>query len=282
MVIDSDIYRKQGISQGQRQEPLLAVRGNIYDTKNVPLTRNIIQIKDKARFADLIYESTGRKSDFYLNKLNSKADFVYLERNLRKEKVALILGQRISGLVIDREFRRSYPHNNIGSQIIGFTDVDDKGLIGIEKEFNGYLEGKNGWVVKQVDGEGRAQVKTNFPIKDPVDGSNIQLTINLEYQSILQEELARRIEESKAKGAMGILMDPQTGAILAMTSLPDFDPNQHDFYPLENQKIRVVTDQFEPGSTYKIVAATAAVATKKYLFMMNFIARTVNSRLQGK
>ena len=96
-----------------------------------------------------------------------------------------------------------------------------------------------------------------------VDGSNIQLTINLEYQSILQEELARRIEESKAKGAMAILMDPQTGAILAMSSLPDFDPNQHDSYPVENQKIRVITDQFEPGSTYKIVAATAAVATRK-------------------
>ena len=269
MVIDSDVYRKQGISQGQRQERLLAVRGNIYDTNNVPLTRNIIhysvaahpsKINDKAKFADLISESTGRESDFYLNKLNSKADFVYLERNLRKEKVALILGQRHSGLVIDRKFRRSYPHNHVGSQIIGFTDVDDKGLIGIEKEFNGFLEGRNGWVVKQVNGEGRTQVKTSFPIKNPVDGSNIQLTINLEYQSILQEELARRIEESKAKGAMGILMDPQTGAILAMSSLPDFDPNQHESYPVENQKIRVITDQFEPGSTYKIVAATAAVA----------------------
>ena len=80
MVIDSDVYRKQGISQGQRQERLLAVRGNIYDTNNVPLTRNIIhysiaahpsKINDKAKFADLISESTGRESDFYLNKLNS-------------------------------------------------------------------------------------------------------------------------------------------------------------------------------------------------------------------
>jgi len=291
MVIDSDVYQKQGISQGQRQERLLAVRGNIYDTNNVPLTRNIIhysiaahpsKINDKAKFADLISESTGRESNFYLNKLNSKADFVYLERNLRKEKVALILGQHHSGLVIDRKFRRSYPHNHVGSQIIGFTDVDDKGLIGIEKEFNRFLEGRNGWVVKQVNGEGRAQVKTSFPIKNPVDGSNIQLTINQEYQSILQEELARRIEESKAKGAMGILMDPQTGAILAMSSLPDFDPNQHESYPVENQKIRVITDQFEPGSTYKIVAATAAVATKKVSLYDEFYCEDGQFTVAGK
>jgi cell division protein FtsI/penicillin-binding protein 2 len=81
---------------------------------------------------------------------------------------------------------------------------------------------------------------------------------------------------------MGILMDPQTGAILAMTSLPDFDPNQHDFYPVENQKIRVVTDQFEPGSTYKIVAATAAVATKKVSLYDEFYCEDGQFTVAGK
>mgnify|MGYP000660400676 CR=1 FL=1 len=291
MVIDSDVYRKQGISQGQRQERLLAVRGNIYDTNNVPLTRNIIhysiaahpsKINDKAKFADLISESTGRESDFYLNKLNSKADFVYLDRNMRRDKVESILGQRIPGLVIDRKSRRSYPHTFVGSQVIGFTDVDDKGLTGIEKEYNAYLTGTHGWVVKSINGEGRSQVKTSFPIKLPIDGSNIQLTIDLEYQSILQEELSRSINETRAKGAMGVLMDPQTGAVLAMASLPDYNPNQPGSSPTENQKNRVITDQFEPGSTFKIITATAAVATRTVSLYDEFYCEEGKFTVAGK
>ena len=291
MVIDSEVYRKQGIRQGQRQEPLLAVRGNIYDTNNTPLTRNIIhysvgvhpsKVKNKLEFANLISKSTEREADYYLKKLNSKADFVYLERNLRTNKVQALLGQRIAGLVLDRKFRRSYPHTHLASQLIGFTDVDDKGLIGIEKEFNSYLSGLNGWVVKQVNGEGRSQVKTSFPIKPPVDGANIQLTINLEYQSILQEELARQMDYAKAKGAMGILMNPQTGAILAMASLPDFNPNQPDVSPQENQKNRLITDQFEPGSTFKVVTATAAVATETVSLFDEFYCEDGQFTVAGK
>ena len=103
--------------------------------------------------------------------------------------------------------------------------------------------------------------RQSFPIKPPIDGSNIQLTIDLEYQSILHEELNRRVNETNAKGAIGVIIDPQNGSILAMSSMPDFNPNQHGLSPIENQKNRVLTDQFEPGSTYKIVTATAAVAT---------------------
>ncbi|MCS5613104.1 MAG: hypothetical protein NZ961_21950, partial [Candidatus Poribacteria bacterium] len=222
MVIYSEDYRKQGFSQSQKNEKLLAVRGNIYDRHNQPLTRNIIhyslgahpsKIKDKQAFAQFISDATKREVDYYLNKLDTQSDFVYLDRNLRLSKVKSIIEQNRSGLVIDRESRRSYPHRSVAAQVIGFTDVDDKGLIGIEKEYNEQLSGISGWVVKQVNGEGRSQFKTSFPMKPPVDGSNIQLTIDLEYQSILQEELARRMDEAKAKGAMGILMDPQTGAV---------------------------------------------------------------------
>ena len=119
-------------------------------------------------------------------------------------------------------------------------------------------------------------------MKPPVDGSNIQLTIDLEYQSILQEELARRINETKAKGAMGILMDPQTGAVLAMASLPDYDPNNPSSSPLENQKNKVITDQFEPGSTYKIVAATGAVATKTVSLFDEFYCEDGQFTVAGK
>ena len=270
MVVDSEEYKQQGISQAQKNEKLLAVRGNIYDRNNIALTQNIIhyslgaqtfKIKDKAEFAAMIANSTGRDIEYYLNKLNTEKGFVVLEHKLRQNKVKPILGQMIPGLVVERKSRRYYPQENITAQTVGFTDIDDKGLTGIEKEFDSHLAGKAGWVVKQVDGKGRSQFKTNFPIIPPIDGSNIQLTIDLEYQSILHEELNRRVNETNAKGAIGVIIDPQNGSILAMSSMPDFDPNQHGLSPIENQKNRVLTDQFEPGSTYKIVTATAAVAT---------------------
>ena len=291
MVIDSAAYREQGFSQSQKNEKLLAVRGNIYDRHDRPLTRNIIhyslgahpsKIKNKQSFSELIAKATGREAENYIGKLESKSDFVYLDRNLRRDKVESILGTRIAGLVIERKSRRSYPHSNVAAQIVGFTDVDDEGLVGIEKEFNTLLSGTPGWVVKQVNGEGRSQIKTSFPMMPPVDGANIQLTIDLEYQSILQEELARRVNESNAKGAMGVLMDPQTGAILAMASLPDYDPNRPGTSPTENQKNKAITDQFEPGSTYKVVAATAAVATQTVSLFDEFYCEDGQFTVAGK
>ena len=261
MIIDSDEYRKKGFSQSQKNEKLMAIRGNIYDRHNKLLTNNIIhysigahpsKVKDKIKFAQTIANATQRDPDYYIDKLNNKSDFVYLDRNLRLSKVENILNKKIPGLVIERKSRRSYPHSNLAAQIIGFTDVDDKGLIGIEKEYEKQLSGEPGWVVKQVNGKGRSQYKTSFPMKDPIDGANIQLTIDLEYQSILQEELNRRMKESNAKGAMGILMNPQTGAVLAMASLPNYDPNNPMSSPIENQKNRIV-QKIDPKITNKPV-----------------------------
>ena len=291
MVIQSDEYKKQGISQGQKNEKLLAIRGNIYDRKNVALTQNIIhyslgaqtlKIKDKTLFAAKISNVTGRDVEYYINKLNTKKSFVPLEHKLRQSRVKTLLGDKTPGLVIERKSRRSYPQENIAAQVVGFTDIDDRGLTGIEKEYNSHLTGKAGWVVKQVDGKGKSQIKTSFPINPPIDGSNIQLTIDLEYQSILHEELNRRIKETESKGAMGIMIDPQTGAILAMASIPDFNPNQHALFPIENQKNRVITDQFEPGSTYKIVTTTAAVATNAVSLYEEFNCKEGKVNIAGK
>jgi len=291
MVIQGHEYREQGIIQGQKNEKLIAIRGNIFDRKDVALTQNIIhyslgaqtlKIKDKVLFADKISNVTGRDVGYYINKLNTKKSFVPLEHKLRQSRVKALLGERIPGLVIERKSRRSYPQENIAAQVVGFTDIDDRGLTGIEKEYNSHLTGKAGWVVKQVDGKGKSQIKTSFPINPPIDGSNIQLTIDLEYQSILHEELNRRIKETESKGAMGIMIDPQTGAILAMASIPDFNPNQHELFPIENQKNRVITDQFEPGSTYKIVTATAAVATNAVSLYEEFNCKEGKVNIAGK
>ena len=274
MVFDSSHYRKIGFKQSKTQEPLIATRGNIFDKNEVPLTKNIIHysvgvhvenINNKNEIATSLSEITGRDSYFYSNKLkNKKTGYQVLELKVSR-KVGEKIEKELPELKTKKSSRRFYPHANIASQIIGFTKHNDSGLVGIERHYEKFLAGTNGWVVKQKNVAGRkgSYHKTSFPIKKPVQGSNIQLTIDIEYQSILQEELQRRIDEAGAKGAMGILMNPQNGDILAMASLPDFNLNDPNGFPLENQKNKVVTDQFEPGSTYKIVAATAALLSEK-------------------
>ena len=164
---------------------------------------------------------------------------------------------------ISKKFHRFYPHGLIASQILGYTDSDDNGISGLEKDYNKYLSGTAGKSIKSKGWKGKFQNRSDLPYTAPLNGNSIELTLDLNYQSILQQELEKRLIETSSKSAMGVIMNPQTGAILAMASVPSFDNNDFSKYPLDNHRCRVITDQFEPGSTFKIVAATAALSEYK-------------------
>ncbi len=267
-IINGEELRLKGQAQGRVQEPLLPVRGNIFDRNNTPLTRNIIhyslgvhpsKIQNKKELAERLSACTGRDMKDYLKKLDSDRSFVYLERNLQRSQCADILNDKPYGLIIERDSRRYYPHENIASQVLGFVDIDDQGIAGLEEKYNQYLAGTPGWVIKQMSGKGKSIYKTNFPMKPPIDGANIQLTLDLDYQAILQEELSAQVDKTGASSGMGLIINPQNGAILAISTVPDFDPNYPGRGDLSWQRNKVITDQFEPGSTYKIVTATGAL-----------------------
>lgn len=267
-IIDSEELSLKGLAQGRVQEPLRPVRGNIFDRNNTPLTRNIIhysfgvhpsKIQNKKELAEQLSASTGRDFKDYLKKLNSDKSFVYLERNLQRSQCTDLLINKPHGLIIERDSRRYYPHENIASQVLGFVNIDDMGIAGLEQRYNHLLTGTPGWVIKQMSGKGKSIYKTNFPMKPPIDGANIQLTLDLDYQAILQEELSAQVDKTDALSAMGLIINPQNGAILAMSTVPDFDPNYPGRGDLSWQRNKVVTDQFEPGSTYKIVTALGAL-----------------------
>jgi len=267
-IIDGEELRLIGQDQSTVQKPLKAVRGNIFDCNNVPFTRNIIhysfgvhpnQIENKKEFAKLISACLDGDEEKYLKKLNSSRTFEYLERNLQRTHCEKLLVNKPPGLIVERNSRRYYPHDNLASQTVGFVDLDDNGIAGIEQKYNNYLSGTPGWVVRQMSGRGNSMYKTNLPQKLPVDGANVQLTIDLEYQAILQEELTTQLERSGALSAMGLILNPQTGDILAMAIVPDFDPNYPGRGEISWQRNTIITDQFEPGSTFKIVPVIAAV-----------------------
>ncbi|MFQ6618759.1 MAG: penicillin-binding protein, partial [Fidelibacterota bacterium] len=203
-----------------------------------------------------------REKIWYLNRLKSNKSFVWLERKVTREKSKEILTHRFDGLVILNSPKRFYPFSEIGSHIIGFTDIDNNGISGIEGRFNQHLQGRRGWTILQYDGLGRTQERPEYPRKEPVNGGSIQLTIDFTYQTIMQEELSRAVAYTKADRGMGIIINPMNGEILAMGTIPAFDPNHPGDYPPELRKNSVITDIFEPGSTFKIVTFAAAFEEK--------------------
>ena len=267
-VLNGRQYRIKVVEQSQKKQVIPSNRGNIFDRNNKPLTRNIIhytlsvnpkKVTDKIAVATAVSERTGEPKEKYISKINRNSNFEYLERNLQRETLGLLTDNSFTGLHIKRKYRRYYPHNTIGAQIIGYTNIDDEGISGIEKDFNEFLKGSPGWVHKTKGLSGKIQHKSGMPFNEPVNGNNIQLTIDLEYQSILEQELLKRQVETNAKSATGIIMDPQSGEILAMASVPGFDNNDFSESEPELHKVRAITDQFEPGSTFKIVSAIAAI-----------------------
>ena len=272
-------HQKTLIAQSQRQEKLSAERGNIFDRNGNALTRNIAhytvsvnpqKVSDKNALASLMSSLTKKTKEFYLKKLNSNKKFEFLERNIRFNQSEVESIKKLKGLNIKKTYRRSYPHGPVVSQILGYNDTDGHGISGLEKDYNSELLGESGIAIKSKGWKGKFQSRSGLPFTAPINGSDISLTLDLNYQSILQEELLKRMKETESKSAMGLIMNPQSGAILAMSSVPSFDNNNFSQFPISQHHSKVLTDQFEPGSTFKIVAATASLAEGKVSLEQEF------------
>jgi len=268
-VIKAEHYQKICSKQSTDKVTLKPRRGNIFDRNGNPLTMNILSysvyahpylIKDKRETARILSRITGKSEKYYFSLINNNKTFVWLEKNLKIDEIksSTIDNLNIQGIVVEKKYRRYYPYGEIFAQLIGFANFDNEGICGIELEYNPYLKGVPGWKICYKDGKGNLLERPDIPRKNPVDGNNIFLTIDKDFQTILHEELLNVYKNTKADKAMGIVMNPTTGEILAIASVPSFDPNKPGDYPIDNQKISAITDIFEPGSTLKIVTATAA------------------------
>ena len=267
-VLNGAEYKSTVIIQSQTKQIQMPNRGNFFDRDDRPLSRNIFhytlsanpnEVHEKIKLAKEISEITGKPVKKYINKLNSKTNFEFLVRNLQRKQIENLLSHEYSGLRIDKNSRRYYPHNNIAAQLIGYTNDDNQGISGLEKYFDDHLKGEKGWIYKTKGLSGKIQHKSGMPFKNPINGNNIQLTIDLEYQSILEEELLKRQLETGAESATGIILNPQNGEVLALGSTPGYDNNYFNDFNPNYHRIKAITDQFEPGSTYKVVSAISAL-----------------------
>ncbi len=191
--------------------------------------------------------------------LRSDGGFVYIERKVSPEVAEEIEALGLAGIGLEKESKRYYPHAALAAQVIGFVGTDNVGLSGLELQYDADLAGVAGEAGVEIDPMGEPIPGVTEMIRSPVDGSDIQLTIDTEIQFKLQEQLAASVEESGARSGSGLVMDCSTGEILAMAVIPDFDLNLFYKVPPEITRTQPVTDAFEPGSVLKILTAMASL-----------------------
>jgi cell division protein FtsI (penicillin-binding protein 3) len=270
-IVKSSSYRKKAASQYQTKVMLPSHRGVIYDRNGRPLTENLgdwVQlginpsyIADPRRFARDLSNVTGKAAKLYLERLNYRKDYVVLARQVSPQQ-ADRLKKMGWNLHTESEIHRVYPQGALAGQLIGFTDIDNRGISGLEQSFDGALRGKEGWRVFQLDVEGKRHLDEDLPFQPQEDGGDLVTTIDLAIQSILEEELAPALDYYHAKSAAGLVMDPTTGEILAMASAPGFNPNSPDKFGREKQKNLPITEMFEPGSSFKAIGASLVLDKK--------------------
>ena len=226
--------------------------------------------------ADKISPLIGMESKLIENKLTAKKSFVYIARPLSSEVFSLVEAQNPSqwGLTFEKMYIRSYPKGNSASQVVGFTDADGEGKLGIEQIFNDEMKGQNGERNVYVDGRRRLLIDNNRVIKEPISGFNLELTLDSTIQRYAEESLVTAVSKTRPKGAYAIVINPNTGEILGAASYPTFDPNLSVSKSSRNlaeegaaRKFHIVTEGYEPGSTMKVF--TIAMALEENLVNLN-------------
>ena len=257
-----------------RKLPISADRGEIIDRNGVVLATNITttslvvipnQIIDKEDAAKKISEILNCNYEDLLAHFSKKTSIerVHPEgRQLDYETAEKIDELNIDGVYLVKESKRYYPYDNLLSHILGYVGIDNQGLSGLELYYNEYLTGEDGSIKYFSDGKGH-KLELAEIYETPTSGVTLQLTIDIELQQAVENELDNAMSKYDAESAIAIAMDPDTGEILAMSSRPNFDPNNYQNYSTEviNRNLPIWMT-FEPGSTFKIITLTSAIEEK--------------------
>lgn len=193
-------------------------------------------------------------ADVLVNKLDNKRQFVWIKRRMPPEIAGRLEEMDLKGIGFLPETKRFYPKKGLIGHLIGFTDIDNHGIEGIEKYYENTLRGKKGTIILERDAH-RQPVLTNT-LLDPLKGEDLILTIDEVIQYIMEKELAAAVDKHNAASGVGIIMNPHTGEILAMAVHPQFNPNTPGDYHSGEWRNRAITDVYEPGSTFKLVVAS--------------------------
>jgi len=276
LLLEANLFRFQVVQherlsshakkQYESKIPLKAQRGTIYDRAGNKLATNIIYydiaadplaVKNKKYIAQELAKSFPKSQNYYLKKMNRQSRFSYLERKAKASSVSTLLEFKDPGLIRFENFGRHYPYGSYAAQLLGYTDTDDNGLSGLELQFENILKGEDGKAILQYDATRKVAFNSDYPLLKPVSGTNMYLTLDKDIQTIVEKALKKGVDKMKGKSGIAVVMDPFSGAVLAMANYPSINPNNHKKYKEWYKKNRAITDVFEPGSTMKMFTAGA-------------------------
>lgn len=293
-VIDNDFYKEKAESVQKKEIPIEPKRGDIYDRNGVKLAFSVSTFTVWARLENpkpekvqAAAEELSKILDMPETEIKEKLEkseekLVRLAKGLPKSKADLIKHKKIAGVWVTEGSKRVYPYNNFAAQLLGFVSEDGQGLSGAEVQLNKELSGKEGKLITHTDAVGRELPIGEEKLVPPVEGYNVQLTIDELIQHFTEKAVDKGMKDFQPKKIMAIVMNPKTGEILSMVTKPDFNPNMpRDLTQLVDPKVLetmksedkanvlntvwrnpVVSDSYEPGSTLKILTTVMGLEEK--------------------
>jgi len=271
--VNKNFLRMKGEARYSRVINLNSSRGKITDRNHEPLAISspVESVAINPREADISPQQMNRLAKLLLEKpaeltkkFDEARDFVYLKRQLSPETAEKVLKLDIPGVFLQREYRRYYPYGEETAQVLGITDVDDKGQEGVELAYNEQLAGVDGSRRVLKDRRGNI-IEGVESIRTPQEGQDITLAIDRNIQYLAYRELSEAMNENRAKAGAVVVLDAKTGEILALVNQPSYNPNKRTKNMQSGvTRNRVVTDTFEPGSTLKPFTVALALETGRF------------------
>src|ERR1043166_8525625 len=275
-MIKHDEYRALAAEKHVDKRPIFAERGSIVDANNEILAHNTpgerviadaTHLNNRDAIIPILHEVLDLPEDELTDKLSGERQYIVLKHavpmataNTLREKLR---AQNLRGIYFERDTTRLYPNGSMLCHVIGLTDYNHRGIQGVESSMEEYLHGQDGFRCIEHNRAGEEIVLYRGPELAPKDGYRVHLTVDLNLQNIVENEIDAAMREDSPQKATIILMRPQTGEILAMANRPNFDLNERSKAKPEQMKNRAIIDMMEPGSTFKIVSAAAAVKERK-------------------
>ncbi|MCS7203541.1 MAG: penicillin-binding protein 2 [Thermodesulfovibrio sp.] len=261
MFIEHETYYERAKIQQIKREEILSKRGNIYDRKGrelaISLEKDSLFIDPKQIDSSLTLNMVAQYVNFDLNSFDKNKRFIWLSRKLDSNEVEKIKSLNLKGVGFIPEGHRFYPKGILASHILGVVNIDEKGVEGLELYYDKYLKGEKTSRTFLTDAKGK---KLSDGELLEIRGNDIYTTIDEGLQAIVERHIDEAMKKWRASTATAIMMDPFTGEILAMAVRPTYDPN--NIALIKNMAVlrnRAITDLYEPGSTFKIVTAAAAL-----------------------
>jgi cell division protein FtsI (penicillin-binding protein 3) len=255
--------------QQERTQPSPGKRGEILDRRGRVLATSvdadtiyavptdIDHPGDAARaLCDALGDCDARDRQALADRLAQRKAFAYVRRQVSPEQARRVADLNLDGIGFTKESKRFYPNKELAAHLVGWVGIDNKGLSGLESTYDAQIRGKAGTILVHTDARRHAYARAERP---PTTGSSIELTVDEYLQHIVERELHRGVLENAALGGSAIVMNPHTGEILAMANEPTFNPNAYRDFDDAARRNRAIQDLYEPGSTFKVVTASAAI-----------------------